>query len=73
MVDVFTEAITVVAYNLDFDSYLMFKTHAPIVHEIPGGNMTVEWTAHREPTDPEVVRRCLNFVIDTAIRLEALA
>jgi hypothetical protein len=72
VVDVFAEAITVVAYNLDFDSYLMFKTHAPVVHEIPGGNMIVEWTANRQPTEPEVVQRCLNFVIDTAIRLEAL-
>jgi CspA family cold shock protein len=43
------------------------------VHEFPGGRMQVEWTLRREPTDPEVVRRCLNFVIDTAIRLEALA
>jgi hypothetical protein len=73
VVDVFSEAITVVAYNLDFDSYLIFKTHAPVVHEFVGGRMQVEWTLHREPTDPEVVRRCLNFVIDTAIRLEALA
>jgi hypothetical protein len=73
VVDVFSEAITVVAYNLDFDSYLMFKTHAPVVHEFMGGRMQVEWTLRREPTDPEVVRRCLNFVIDTAIRLEALA
>jgi hypothetical protein len=72
VVDVFAEAITVVAYNLDFDSYLMFKTHAPVVHEIQGENMIVEWTAHHEPTEPEVVQRCLNFVIDTAIRLEAL-
>jgi hypothetical protein len=70
MVDAFSEAITVVAYNLDFDSYLMFKTHAPVVHV--GGRILVEWTRD-EPTDPEVVRRCLNFVIDTAIRLEALA
>ncbi len=72
VVDVFSEAITVVAYNLDFDSYLLFKTHAPVVHEFPGGRMQVEWTLRREPTDPEVVRRCLNFVIDSAIRLEAL-
>jgi hypothetical protein len=73
VVDVFSEAITVVAYNLDFDSYLMFKTHAPVVHEFPGGRIQVEWTLRSQPTDPEVVRRCLNFVIDTAIRLEALA
>lgn len=73
VVDVFAEAITVVAYNLDFDSYLMFKTHAPVIHEIPDGDMIVEWTAHYEPREPEVVQRCLNFVIDTAIRLEALA
>lgn len=71
VVDVFAEAITVVAYNLDFDSYLMFKTHAPVVHEIPGGSMTVEWMEHH-PTEPALVRRCLDFVIDTAIRLEAL-
>lgn len=68
----FSEAITVVAYNLDFDSYLLFKTHAPIVHEFMGGRMQVEWmSTDAEQTDPEVVRRCLNFVIDTAIRLEA--
>jgi hypothetical protein len=42
VVDVFDEAITIVAYNLDFDSYLMFKTHAPVIHEIPGGDMIVE-------------------------------
>ena len=72
VVEVFSEAITVVAYNLDFDSYLMFKTHAPVVHEFPGGRKQVEWT-RGSPTDAEVVRRCLNFVIDTAIRLEALA
>jgi hypothetical protein len=73
VVDVFAEAITIVGYNLDFDSYLMFKTLAPVVHEIPGGSMTVEWTADHFPTEPELVQRCLNFVVDTAVRLEALA
>jgi hypothetical protein len=73
VVDVFAEAITIVAYNLDYDSYLMFKTHAPVVHQMLGGNMIVEWTAQPERTEPEVVQRCLTFVIDTAIRLEALA
>jgi hypothetical protein len=73
VVNVFAEAITIVAYNLDFDSYLMFKTHAPVIHEIPHGEIIVEWMAHHERTEPEVVHRCLNFVIDTAIRLEALA
>ena len=72
MVDVFSEAITVVAYNLDFDSYLMFKTHSPAVHLHFGGKIIVDWPTGREPTDPEVLRRCLNFVIDTAVRLEAL-
>jgi hypothetical protein len=73
VVDVFAEAITIVAYNLDFDSYLVFKTHAPAVHELMGGDILVEWTTQHERTEPEVVQRCLNFVIDTAIRLEALA
>ncbi|MGX0965721.1 hypothetical protein AB7M63_006170 [Bradyrhizobium japonicum] len=73
MSDAFSEAITVVAYNLDFDSYLLFKTHAPVVHEFIGGRMQVEWMFTRPaPMDPLVVRRCLNFVIDTAVRLEAL-
>ncbi|WP_316236595.1 hypothetical protein [Bradyrhizobium sp. SZCCHNR1015] len=71
MTDAFTEAITVVAYNLDFDSYIMFKTYAPVVHEIPGGSPVIEWTW--EPTtDPVLVRRCVNFVVNTAIRLEAI-
>jgi hypothetical protein len=67
VVAMFSEAITVVAYNLDYDSYLMFKTNAPVVL-----GTEVQWTRSL-PTDPEVVRRCLNFVIDTAFRLEALA
>lgn len=70
MADAFTEAITVVAYNLDFDSYIMFKTYAPVVHEILGGSPIIEWTW--EPTtDLTVARRCVNFVVNTAIRLEA--
>jgi hypothetical protein len=72
MTDAFSEAITIVGYNLDFDSYLIFKTHSPVVHQGMGGRIDIQWM-HEPPQDADIVGRCLNFVINTAIRLEALA
>jgi len=70
MANTFEEAITVIGYNLDFEGYLLFKTHTPVVHMIPGGNEIVEWM--EEPTaDPDLVSRCVAFAIDTALRLES--
>jgi len=65
------EAITIVGYNLDFEGYLLFKSHTPWVHQFIGGRMQVEWNPNSLPTDPELVRRCVAFVVDTTIRLEA--
>jgi hypothetical protein len=39
----FSEAIAVIAYNLDFDGYRYLKTYGPVVHELVGGSMQVEW------------------------------
>lgn len=70
MSEIFGEAITIVAYNLDFEGYLVFKTHTPVAHEFVGGKVTIEWMA--SPTaDSEIVARCVAFAIDTAIRLES--
>jgi len=65
----FGEAIAVVAYNLDFDGYRYLKTYAPVIHEFVGGSMQVEWVREIE-FDEDIVRRCLDFVTDAALRLE---
>jgi HEPN domain-containing protein len=67
---VLAEAITIVGYNLDFEDYLLFKSHSPIVHQTGGGGLIVEWTRSLS-ADAELVRRCVAFVLDTAIRLES--
>jgi hypothetical protein len=63
------EAITVVAYSLDYDGYRYLKTFGPVVHEVIGGDMIVEWV--KEPTtDKRIVDRCVAFAVDAALRLE---
>ena len=66
------EAITIVGYNVNFEEYLIFKSQAPVIHQMYKGDMVVHWLIESLPTDGELVRRCVNFVIDTAIRLEAM-
>jgi hypothetical protein len=64
------EAITVVAYNLDYDGFRYLKSYGPIVHEFPGGDIYVEWTA--EPTtNVEIASRCVDFAINAALRLQS--
>jgi hypothetical protein len=66
------EAITVLAYNLDYDGYRHIRTYGPIIHEIEGGQAIVEWMA--EPTtDRRIVDRCVSFAVDAALRLEGRA
>lgn len=70
MASIFGEAITVVGYSLDFEGYLLFKTHTPVVHQFTDGHVKIEWMA--DPTiDSDIVERCVSFAIDTAIRLES--
>jgi hypothetical protein len=49
MSDVFSEAILVVGYNLDFDGYQLFKTHAPVAHQFASGKIQglrgIEWVS----------------------------
>lgn len=66
------EAITIIAYNLDYDGYRYIRTYGPVVHEMVGGNMLAQWM--RAPTtDRRIVDRCIAFAIDAALRLEASA
>jgi hypothetical protein len=64
------EAITIIAYNLDYDGYRYIRTYGPVVREMLGGNMHTEWI--RSPTtDSRIVDRCVAFAVDAALRLEA--
>jgi hypothetical protein len=69
MASSFGEAITVIGYGLDFHTYLEFKANTPFAHETISGNIIPEF--FQEPTqDTETIQRCINFVVDTAIRLK---
>jgi hypothetical protein len=70
VVDGLGEAITVVAYNLDFDGYRYLKSYGPVVIELIGGNIVVQWTT--EPTtDVKIASRCVDFAIDATLRLQS--
>jgi len=70
VVDGLGEAITVVAYNLDFDGYRYLKSYSPAIHELIGGNIVIEWMT--EPTtDVKIASRCVDFVTDAALRLQS--
>jgi hypothetical protein len=66
------EAITVLAYNLDYDGYRYVRTYCPVIHEFVGGDMVVDWT-QKATTDRSIVDRCVAFAVDAALRLEGRA
>lgn len=66
----FSEAITVIGYGLDFESYLLFKSNIPfVVHYAEGDRIYINWS-YTPTTDKETIRRCIAFVIDAALRLD---
>jgi hypothetical protein len=65
----FGEAISVLGYGLDFHSYLEFKANTPFVHELANGKLMPELIGTLTE-DTETIQRCINFVVDTAIRLK---
>ncbi len=66
------EAITIIAYNLDYEGYRYIRTYGPVIHEMIGGNMRAQWM--RKPTtDRRIVERCVAFAVDAALRLELRA
>ncbi|MBV1707028.1 MAG: hypothetical protein KGQ37_07455 [Hyphomicrobiales bacterium] len=66
------EAITVIAYNLDYDGYRHILTYGPAIHEMVGGNMVMDWMK-TPTTDKRIVDRCVAFAVDAALRLEGRA
>jgi hypothetical protein len=64
------EAITILAYHLDYDGYRYLRTYGPVIHIVGLGGMAADWT--QEPTtDRTIVDRCIGFAVDAALRLEA--
>jgi hypothetical protein len=71
--DQISEAIMVVAYNLDYDGYRYLLTFCPGVHF---SSLELEPIVHwiGKPTaDLKAVDRCIQFAIDAALRLENAA
>ena len=65
------EAMTVVAYNLDYDGYRHLLTFGPVLHEVPGHEPAVDWMFGIMP-DQNAAERCIAFAIDAALRLEEM-
>ena len=66
-VQVLSEAIDMVSSGLDINDFMFFSAYTPIVHQMIGGALTIDWL--KEPTDdPAVVSRCLDFLVSAAIR-----
>jgi hypothetical protein len=65
----FGEALTVLGYGLDYESYCLFRTFSPIVHEFYGGRMEFEWMQRAPPSDARLVERCLAFTLEAALKL----
>jgi hypothetical protein len=63
-----SESLELVSLGLPLTDYIFFKAYVPIVHQMIDGSMTVEWMKACTQ-DPDVVRRCLSFVVDAAVRL----
>jgi hypothetical protein len=65
---VLSEAIEIIGYGLSLKEFTFFRAHTPITFEMAGGNFVTQWI--KTPTeDGEVVYRCLEFVVDAAMRL----
>jgi hypothetical protein len=64
------EAITILAYHLDYDGYRYLRTFGPGIYPTAGlAGVSVQWM--QEPTtDRSIVDRCLAFAVDAALRLE---
>ena len=65
---VLSEAIEIIGYGLSLKEFTFFKAHIPVTLQFPGGNFITQWM--RTPTENgEAVLRCLEFVVDAAVRL----
>jgi hypothetical protein len=67
--DRFSEAITVIVYDLDYDGYRHLLTFGPVIFNPQEHEPTVQWTV--EPTG--VLERFVTFAVDGTLRLENAA
>jgi hypothetical protein len=65
------EAITILAYHLDYDGYRYLRTYGPATYPSEGLGLGVSTHWSQEPTtDRSIVDRCVAFAVDAALRLE---
>ena len=62
------EALLIVGCGLDFRAYQHFRALMPVVHEMVGGDIVVDWM-RPAPTDKAQVHRFLDFATEAALRL----
>jgi hypothetical protein len=64
------EAITILAYHLDYVGYRRLRTYGPDIYSSERlAGMSMHWT--QEPTaDRSIVDQCVAFAVDAALRLE---
>ena len=68
------EAITILAYHLDYDGYRYLRTYGPAIYGAEGlGGMTMNWFQQEPTTDRSIVDRCVAFAVDAALRLEGVS
>ena len=66
----FGEQITILAHHLDYDGYLYLKTYGPVIHELIGGHLQLEWTQDTSRLTEVIAKRCVDFAVDAALTLE---
>ena len=66
-IETLSESLELVSLGLPLKDYIFFKAYVPIVHQRIDGSMEVEWMKGFSQ-DPDVVRRCISFVVDAAVR-----
>lgn len=65
------DAITVVAYNLDFDGYRYLRTYGPVVVEFANSEkIQVQWMKTPN-TDIKIASRCVDFAVDASLKLQS--
>jgi hypothetical protein len=67
----FSEQITVLAYNLDFEGYRFLKSYGPVIYDRGDGQQQqFRWLADPSSLREQIASRCIEFGVDAALRLE---
>jgi hypothetical protein len=66
------EALWVIVIGLDYMDFLRFRSLTPIVIRHQEGSGRVHWRRKKEEYTPDDVRHCVDFVVESALRLQRL-